>query len=142
MFLSIPSAEPPRIYLIYLTHIDGTRLASINSDGDGGQPTDLRPALARAGPRRPGREAVPPSTAALPGADGPRRRRAGHRRLPARLSRGTRGHRALYLVARGLAAVPQRAVFPRGAERAGLPGPGVPPDGGRRSAPGRRVQLR
>src|SRR5437870_3048591 len=114
----------------------------MNSDGDGGQPTDLRPGLARAGPRRPGRAAVPPSTAALPGADGPRRRRAAPRRLPARLPRGTRGHRTLHLAARDLRAVPQRAVLPRGAERAGLPGPGVPPDAGRRAAPERRALLR
>src|SRR5882762_9120737 len=142
MFLSISAAPPSCIYMIYLDEIDGTRLASINPDGDGGQSADLRPALARAGARRSGREAVPSSTTALSGADGPRWRRAGHRRLPARFSRGARGHRAAYLAARALRAVPQRALFPRGAHRAGLPGAGVRPDPGRRPAPERGALLR
>src|SRR4030095_78739 len=83
---------------------------------DTSQPTYARPSLQRAHDD-PADPAVPPSTAALPGAHGPRRRRAGHRGLPARLSGRAPGLLPPRLAACAPPSVPARAGRPRRARR-------------------------
>src|SRR5215470_13755883 len=87
-------------------------------DVHGSSQSRPRSALARAGPGRPDGETVPPPAAALPGADGPRRRRAGHRRVPARVPGRAAGRLALHLVAGAPRTLPERPVLPGRAFRA------------------------
>ena len=124
----------------------GTGLAFSQSGAHGTQRGELRPAVARAGPRQPRLERPAPATAALPGAGGPQWRRARHPGVPDRLSHRARGHRPAHRAARALRARPQLALLPCGAQRARPPRSGPCTHARRhfpdqhRALPGRRTR--